>query len=73
MASTTVQLSRGHRDALAAMKLHPRETLDDVVGRVLEDLEELDRATVRAIAKARKELAAGRSISHEKLREKMGF
>lgn len=73
MASTTVQLSRSHRDALVAMKLHPRETLDDVVGRVLEDLEELDQATVRAIAKARKELAAGRSISHEKLREKMGF
>ncbi len=73
MASTTVQLSRDHRDALAAMKLHPRETLDDVVGRILEDLEELDKATVRAIARARKELAAGRSISHEKLREKMGF
>ncbi len=73
MASTTIQLSREHRDALAAMKLHPRETLDDVVGRVLEDLEELDRATVRAIAKARKEIAAGRSITHEKLRAKMGF
>jgi hypothetical protein len=73
MANTTIQLSRGHRDALAAMKLHPREPLDDVVGRVLEDLEELDRATVRAIAKARKEIALGRSMSHEKLREKMGF
>jgi predicted transcriptional regulator len=73
VASTTVQLSREHRDTLAAMKLHPRETLDDVVGRVLEDLEELDRATVRAIAKARREIAAGRSISHEKLGEKMGF
>lgn len=73
MAATTVQLSREHRDALAAMKLHPRETLDDVVGRVLEDLEELDRVTLRAIAKARKEIAAGRTVSHEKLGEEMGF
>ncbi|HZY70143.1 MAG TPA: hypothetical protein VFF67_04090 [Thermoplasmata archaeon] len=56
-----------------AMKLHSRETLDDVVGRVLEDLEELDKATLRAIAKARKQVVAGRSMSHEKLREKMGF
>lgn len=73
MASTTVQLSREHRDALASMKLHSRETLDDVVGRVLEDLEELDKRTLRAIAQARKEIAAGRSMSHEELREKMGF
>lgn len=72
MASTTVQLSRRHRDELAAIKLHPRETLDDVVGLVLEDLEQQVEATLRAIAKARKEVATGRATSHEKLRASMG-
>ncbi len=73
MATTTIQLSRETRDALAAMKLHPRESFDEVLGRVLEDLQELDESTKRAIARARKEIAAGHVLSHEQVRTQMGF
>ncbi len=73
MASTTIQLSRNNRDALVAMKLHPRESFDEVLGRVLEDLQELDRSTKRAITQARREISEGRSLSHEQVRAKMGF
>lgn len=73
MASTTVQLSQAHRDVLASMKLHPRESFDEVVGRILEDLQELDRTTVRAVARARAEIAEGRSHTHEQVKAKLGF
>ncbi len=73
MASTTVQLSRQTRDALAAMKLHPRESFDEVLGRVLEDLQELDESTKQEIAKARREIAGGHFLSQEQVRKKLGL
>lgn len=35
MEMTTIRVSVDHRTALAALKTHPRETLDEVLGRLL--------------------------------------
>ena len=45
VATTTIQLSTEMKGALEGMKLHPRETYEDVLERLLEDLRELNEET----------------------------
>ena len=73
MATTTVQLSTGMKRTLEKMKLHPRETFNDVLERLLEDLSELDEATKKEIEQARAEIRAGRYLTPDQVRKAMGF
>jgi len=73
MATTTVQLSTGMKRTLEKMKLHPRETFNDVLERLLEDLSELDEATKKEIEQARAEIRAGRYLTSDQVRKAMGF
>lgn len=36
MKTTTMSVSKENRDKLEALKIHPRETLNDVLTRILE-------------------------------------
>jgi predicted transcriptional regulator len=73
MATTTIQLSTGVKRTLEKMKLHPRETFNDVLERVLEDLRELDDGTKAEIEQARNEIRSGRYLTSEQVRKAMGF
>ena len=73
VANTTIQLSREMKGALAGLKLHPRETYEDVLERMLEDLRELSEETKREIERARREIKAGKFRTHEQLQAEMGF
>jgi predicted transcriptional regulator len=73
VATTTIQLSTGVKRTLERMKLHPRETFNDVVERVLEDLRELDDATKAEVEQARVEIRSGRYLTSEQVRKAMGF
>ena len=73
MATTTVQLSTGVKRTLEKMKLHPRETFNDVLERLLEDLSELDEATKKEIEQARAEIRSGRYLTSDQVRKAMGF
>jgi predicted transcriptional regulator len=73
VATTTVQLSTGVKRTLEKMKLHPRETFNDVLERLLEDLRELDDATKAEIEQARAEIRAGRYLTSDQVRKAMGF
>ena len=73
VAATTIQLSRGMKDALEAMKLHPRETYEDVLERLLEDLRELSEETKREIVRAIREIKAGKYRTHDQLKAELGF
>lgn len=55
------------------MKLHPRETYEEVIERILEDLRELNDQTKREIERAIKEIKAGKYRTHEQLKAEMGF
>jgi hypothetical protein len=55
------------------MKLHPRETFNDVLERVLEDLRELDDATKTEVEQARAEIRSGRYLTSDQVRKAMGF
>ncbi len=55
------------------MKLHPRETYEEVLERILEDLHELNEETKQEIEKAIAEIKAGKYRTHEELKHDMGF
>ena len=55
------------------MKLHPRETYEQVLERILEDLRELSEQTKKEIEHAMKEIKAGKYRTHEQLKAEMGF
>jgi predicted transcriptional regulator len=73
VATTTIQLTTDLKRTLEGMKLHPRETFNDVLERILEDLRELDENTKAEIEKARLEIRAGKYLTSEQVRKAMGF
>jgi len=73
LTATTIQVTPRMARILAAMKLHPRETYNDVLERLLEDLAELNDRTKRDIEQAVRAIKAGRSKTHEQVRAEMGF
>jgi len=73
VATTTIQLSTELKRTLESMKLHPRETYEQVLERILEDLRELSEQTKKEIEHAMKEIKAGKYRTHEELKAEMGF
>ncbi|HEV2166992.1 MAG TPA: hypothetical protein VGS23_08500 [Thermoplasmata archaeon] len=73
MATTTIQLSTHLKQILVGMKIHPRETLNDVVERLVEDVQELDEVTQAEVEAARAEIHAGKYLTHEQVRKAMGL
>lgn len=58
---------------IQALKLHPRETYEEVLERIFEDLRELNAKTKREIEAARREIEQGKFRSHEDVKREMGF
>ena len=73
MATTTIQLSTQLKHSLDSMKLHPRETYNDVVERLIEDVRELDQKVLEEVERARTEIAAGRYLTPDQVRKAMGL
>lgn len=61
------------KKTLEGMKLHPRETYEEVLERLLEDLRELNEQSKREIERAIREIKAGRYRTHQQLKDEMGF
>jgi len=55
------------------MKLHPRETYEEVIERMIEDLSKLNEETVKEIEQARREIESGKFVTHEQLKRNLGF
>jgi len=73
VATTTIQLSSRIKKVLENMKLHPRETYNEVLERILEDLSELNEETKKEIEHAIKEIEAGKYKTHEQAKAELGF
>lgn len=73
MATTTIQLTKEMKGVLEGMKLHPRETYEEVLERLLEDLRELSEETKKEIEQAIREIKAGKYRTHDQLKAEMGF
>jgi len=72
--STTIQLDRKIRDRLKELKIHPRESYNKVVERLLAlrtDEGELSEQAVRDIEQSLEDIKAGRTLSMKEVKKKM--
>ena len=73
---TTIQVNKKVKKQLDVLKLHPRESYNDVIERLIimktED-EELSPETIEHIEQSLKEIRAGRYVSFEQVKRKAGF
>jgi predicted transcriptional regulator len=69
MTMSTIQVREETRKTLQSMKLHPRETYEEVIERMIEDLSELNEETIKEVEEARKQIESGRFVTHEQLKK----
>ena len=70
---TTIQIKEETKSTLNQMKLFERETYNDVLERLIEDVQELNEETKREIESARKEIQNGKYVTLEKVAKELGF
>ena len=70
---TTIQIKEDMKSALTQMKIFERETYNDVLERLIEDVRELNEETKKEIKTAIKEIESGKYVTHEQLAKEMGF
>lgn len=70
--ATTIQVSEDVKKHLDSLRMHSRETYDEVLDRVLEDFEEINNETKERIAKAERDIKAGRLIPHSLVKQELG-
>lgn len=70
---TTIQISDNVKKALDRMKVHQRETYNDVLEVMLEDNLELNEKTKKEIEEARKNINAGKFVSNEEVKRRLGL
>lgn len=71
--TTTVQIDRQLKTRLEAMKLHSRESYNDVLLRILEDLEDINPVALRRYDEILKQVKAGKYKTDEQLRRELGL
>ena len=75
-SSTSIRVSTSVRDRLKEFKVHPNESFDDVIGRLLDsaiDEEPLSDETIKAIEESLEDLKAGRVYTLEELKKELGL
>jgi hypothetical protein len=73
---TTIQLDRRTRDRLKELKIHPRESYNKVVQRLLAlrtDDGELSGETIREIERSLEDIRAGRIMSMSEVKRRLKF
>jgi predicted transcriptional regulator len=71
--ATTIQVEENIRDVLAALKIHSRETYNDVLERLIEDMQELNEETKKEIQRAIKEFESGKFKTHDEVKKALGL
>jgi predicted transcriptional regulator len=73
MTSTTIKIDDNLKDRLDVLKVHPRESYNEVIARLVDmtlDTEPLSEETIRALEESLEDLKAGRTYSlQEVMRE----
>jgi predicted transcriptional regulator len=71
---TTIQLDKKVRDKLRELKIHPRESYNKVVERLLAmrtDEGELSEETIRDIEQSLEDVKAGRTMSMKEVKQRL--
>jgi predicted transcriptional regulator len=69
---TTIQISSELLEKLRYMKIHAKESYEEIIWDLIEDRLELSEETKKDIEASREDIKAGRTISLEKLKKKIG-
>ena len=73
---TTIMIKRGVKKGLDELKVHPRESYNDVIERLItvkEDTEELSEETLRDIEQSLREIKNGRVHTLEEVEKRLGI
>ena len=70
---TTIQISDNVKSTLDKMKMIERETYNEIIERMIEDDLELNEKTKREIEEARKRIKAGKFITHDEVKKRLGL
>ena len=76
MAASTMRINDETKALIADRKNHPRESLEDVVKRMIAVYDtdrRLDDDELRAVERGMQDIRAGRTIPSADLREKLGL
>lgn len=71
---TTIQLDKKTRDRLKELKMHPRESYNKVVERLLvlrTDEGDLSEETIRGIERSLEDVKAGRTLSMQDVKRRL--
>lgn len=71
--NATVQIHRDLKARLKTMKLHPQESYNEVIWRIVEDLEDTSPAALRRYDKILKEVKAGKFKTLDQVRHEWGL
>jgi predicted transcriptional regulator len=70
---TTIQISDDVKAFLDKVRLVERESYNDILEFIIEDSLELNEKTKREIMVAKEDVKAGRTISHEEVKKRLGL
>lgn len=71
--ATTIQVSEELKYELKRRKLYVKETYEEVIWDLIEDIMELSEETLKNIEQSRKEIKEGKLIPFEKVVEELGL
>lgn len=73
---TSIRISSEMKDKLSSLKVHPKESYEDVIGRLVEiaiDDEPLSDETIKAIEESLEDIKAGRVYTLEEVAKELGL
>ena len=68
---TTIQVSKNLLEKLARMKMHEKESYENIIWDLMEDRMEFSEQTKKDIEQSRKEIKEGKTVSLEKVKKKL--
>jgi hypothetical protein len=71
--TTTVQIRREVKERLDAMKIHPRESYNDILQRILEDLEAINPEAMARYDEIMRQVRKGKFTTDDDLRRELGL
>lgn len=70
---TTIKISADVKSMLEKMKVHQRETFNDVIELMIEDNLQLNKKTKREVEEARKRISRGEFYTEEEVEKMFGL
>ncbi len=70
---TTIQISKDLLEKLRLMKIHNKESYEDIIWDLIEDRMEFSEETKRNIAQAEKEISEGKVTKWEDVKKELGI